>query len=250
MKLLLLSLSCLSVLISLSSVYGQSKAPEDLYDECVNVAGKSLCDFLFKNSTSTNKYTDVQSNYANSTNTVDLSNLTYSTYIDKDNGFSIDVPKNWLNVHHNSMFNTVTGFSPPDNYNAFVDVRIFPQGDYKSIKEVGDKEFKNGDTYTLLGYYRNKTTELSGKPAFRAIYLVTSTSTFAENLQGVEPEQYKGLYVGTLVPEKKSIYAIAYLANPADFDTYRPIFEKMIDSFKISGKGPVIQEDNSSSSKP
>ena len=26
----------------------ESENPEDLYDECVSVAGKSFCDFLFK----------------------------------------------------------------------------------------------------------------------------------------------------------------------------------------------------------
>jgi len=49
---------------------------------------------------------------------------------------------------------------------------------------------------------------------------------------------------------KDSIFAIAYFASGADFDKYRPVVEKMIDSFKISAKGPVIQEDNSSSSEP
>ena len=47
--------------------------------------------------------------------------------------------------------------------------------------------------------------------------------------------------VATMVPEKESIYAITYFAVPADFDNYRPVVEKMIDSFKIDGKGPVIQ---------
>jgi hypothetical protein len=69
---------------------------------------------------------------------------------------------------------------------------------------------------------------LSGKPAFRAVYLVTSTSSFAENLRGIEPQPLKGLYIGAIVPEKKSIYSIVYLTNPADFDTYRPIFEKWL----------------------
>jgi len=33
---------------TLSSQYGNDKNQEELYDECVGVAGKSLCDFLFK----------------------------------------------------------------------------------------------------------------------------------------------------------------------------------------------------------
>ena len=53
-----------------------------------------------------------------------------------------------------------------------------------------------------------------------------------------------------MVPEAESIYAIAYLADPPVFDKYLPVAEKMIDSFKISAKGPIIQEDNNSSSVP
>jgi hypothetical protein len=58
------------------------------------------------------------------------------------------------------------------------------------------------------------------------------------------------MMVATMVPEKESIYAIAYFAKSNDFDNYLPIVEKMIDSFKIYGKGTVIQADNSSSSVP
>jgi hypothetical protein len=58
------------------------------------------------------------------------------------------------------------------------------------------------------------------------------------------------MFIATLVPENKSYFAVACFAHPADFDYYRPAFEKMVDSFRIYGKGPIIQEDNSSSSLP
>lgn len=102
----------------------------------------------------------------------------------------------------------------------------------------------------MLAYYRNSTTELGGKPAFKAVYLVTTTTTFAQNLQGIQPEPVKALFIGTMVPEKKSIYAIGYFADPLVFDKYLPEVEKMVDSFQIYGKAPVIQEDNSSSISP
>jgi hypothetical protein len=66
----------------------------------------------------------------------------------------------------------------------------------------------------------------------------------------MKSEPAKGLYIGTMVPEKKSIYSVVYLADPLVFDKYLPEVEKMIDSFKIYGKEPIIQEDNSSSSVP
>jgi len=248
-KLLLLYSACAVALVSLGNAYGQYETPKGNYDDCVSVAGRSLCDFLFdKRSAQNVPQQDSQVRNPLPQNAItNASDPEHLIYNDNDHGFSIEVPKNWTYGYHNFQFNTVIGMEPPDNNNAYIDVRISPQGDYRSIKEMGDREFKNGDAYTLLGYYRNKTTELSGKPAIRAIYLVTTTNTIAQSIQGVEPQQYKGLFVGTLVPEKKSIYSIVYLANPADFDAYRPIFEKMVNSFKISGKGLVIQEDNSSS---
>jgi plastocyanin len=395
--LLLLSSSCLVALISLGSAYGQNENPKELYNECVGVANKSLCDFLFKRDgpNSTNNHTDVvrsnyterpltipegaavqgnphfdpntitinkgdkitvtnkdtlphtvtsgmgpndpnsanqfdtsvieaegtaniyttntnlgeypfhctihpymtgklvvtagaapivpttttpsQFNYTNRTNstsaiTLNISNVTtptriptinattspsvsnplnssYLTYKDNDLGFSIPYPSDWTIDNRNSQFSSVVGFSSPDG-TGHVDVRVFPKEDFKSIKEYGDKEFKNSRDITLLGYYRNSTTMLDGKPAFRAVYLTTYNPSLFENAFGYKSSISKGTLIGTMVPEKKSIYAVAYFADPPKFDTYRPVVEKMIDSFKIYGKGPVIQEDNSSSSNP
>jgi hypothetical protein len=91
---------------------------------------------------------------------------------------------------------------------------------------------------------------LDGKLAFRAVYLYTYNPNLFENALGYKSSISKAIFIGTMVPEKKSIYALVYLADPSVFDNNRDIFEKMIDSFKIHGKGPVIQEDNSSSSVP
>jgi len=241
----------LAVLFSLSYAHAQNdnNNPKSLYNECVSVSGKSLCDFLFKkDGANTNNYTDiVQSNYTDLTNSTDLSNLTYSTYNDNDLGFSIQHPSDWRIDTKQTQFNTVVGFYSPDNV-AEVDVRIFPKGDYKSIRDYGDKNFKQSNEQTLLAYYRNSSTLLSGKPAFKAIYLTTYNPSMFENAFGYKSSTSKAIMTGTMVLDKKSIYAIAYFANSADFDNYRPVVENMINSFKIYGKGPVIQEDNSSSS--
>jgi len=393
-KLSVLSSSCLVALISLGSAYGQNENPEELYNECVGVANKTLCDFLFKRdgANTTNNYTDVvqsnyterpltipegaavqgnphfdpntstinkgdkiivtnkdtlphtvtsgmgpndpnsvkqfdtsiiqaggtaiidtintnlgeypfhctvhpymtgklvvtadavpivpttassQFNYTNRTNstsamTLNISNVTtptivptinattspsisaplkssYLNYSDKDIGFTISYPSDWTIDKENTGSYSVAGFDSPGNVSsgkeANVDVRVFPSGDYKSIKDYGDKTFKESEDQTLLRYYRNSTTLLSGKPALKAIYLTTSNP----GLFGTSTTS-KAMMVATLVPEKKSIYAIVYYSNPQDFNNFRPAVEKMIDSFKISGKGPIIQEDNSSSS--
>jgi len=49
------------------------------------------------------------------------------------------------------------------------------------------------------------------------------------------------IMIESLGDRKETIYAITYFVVPADFDDYRPVVEKMIDSFKIDRKGPVIQ---------
>ena len=260
-KLLLLFSSCLAVLISLSNAYSQSDNQKELYDECVRTAGTSLCDFLFKrNTNNTNNLTDiVQSNYTEPTNSTSGSwntssplnssplNSTYSTYDDKDLGFTIQYPSDWTIDKTNSQHSTVASFDSPQK-DASVNIRIFPKGDFKSIKEYGDKNFKESEDQTLLGYYRNSSTLLSGKPAFRAIYLTTYKPSLFENAFGYQSSTSKAMFTATMVPEKKSIYALVYFSNPTNFDNNLPVIEKMIDSFKISGKGPIIQEDDSSSS--
>jgi hypothetical protein len=75
----------------------------------------------------------------------------------------------------------------------------------------------------------------------RAIYLTTYNSSITEKTHGDKSFISKEMTVATMVPEKESIYAITYFAVPGDFDDYRPVVEKMIDSFKIDRKGPVIQ---------
>jgi hypothetical protein len=93
-------------------------------------------------------------------------------------------------------------------------------------------------------------TKLSDRPAVRAIYLTTYNESITEKTYGNKSFTSKEMTVVTMVPERESIYAIAYFTNPNGFYNYLPIVEKMIDSFEIYGNGPVIQEDNSSSSAP
>jgi len=258
-KLLLFSSSCLAALLSLSDAYGGSNYSEELFDECVNVAGKSFCDSLFEKdgANSTNMKELTLSNNTDTTNSTmnwntsntpirSSANSSYLTYNDNDLGFSIQYPSDWGLYNPGSEFGSVIGFLPPLK-DGNVDVRIFAKGDYKSIKDFGDTFKESKDDYKLLKYYRNSSTTLSGNPAFRAIYLTTYNPSIIEETYGYKSSTSKGMMTGTLVPEKDSIYAIAYFSDSPNFDKYLPVIEKMIDSFKISGKGPVIQEDNSSS---
>jgi hypothetical protein len=55
--------------------------------------------------------------------------------------------------------------------------------------------------------------------------------------------------VATMVPEKESIFAIPYFGtNSPIFENHLPVVEKVVKSFQIYCKGPIIQEDNDISS--
>ncbi len=240
-KSLISCLFCLTLFLLLSNGYSQNNYSPELYDECERVAGKSFCDFLFRNDVSTinNLTSPTARTTANSTNS------TYLLYNDNDLGFRIKYPSDWTPYNDNDP-NFIIGFAAPEN-TATVDVRVLPKGKYGSLKEYGDL-FK--EETTLLAYYRNSSTLLSGKPAFKALYLTTTSPSILENAYGYEPTTSKALFIATMVPERESIYGVAYISIPSDFDFYRPVFEKMIGTFQIYAKGPVIQEDNSSSSVP
>ena len=186
---------------------------------------------------------------SDTSNSTYLSNYCPLSYNDKNLGFIIQYPLGWTIDQGDKEFNTVRRFVSAQN-DADVDVRIFPRGDYKSIDEYGGTFKESNNEYKLLNYYRNSSTTLSDRPAVRAIYLPTDNASITEKTYGNKSFTSKEMMVATMVPEKESIYAIAYFSNSANFDNYLPVIEKMIDSFKIYSKGPIIQEDNSSSSVP
>ena len=212
-------------------------AYEELYDNCLSFSPVRLCDFFFgKESTS------------NMSNSTYLSNYSALNYNDKDHGFSIQYPLGWTIRVKALGPNNIAIFDSP-NGNATVNIRVFPQSAYESLTDFGNT-FKKGEDNTLLAYYKNSTTLLDGKPAFKAIYLTTYNPSLFENEFGYKSSTSKAMFIATLVLEKKLYFAVACFAHPADFDYYRPVFEKMADSFQIYGKGPIIQKDNSSSSVP
>lgn len=167
----------------------------------------------------------------------------FTTFKDDDIGFSFTYPANWIVDNNNSQYHTIVRLDSPDMV-ANVNVRVFPQGDYKSLKDYGDREFKQDNSITLLEYYRNNTTLLSNKLAVKAIYLTTYTPSLIDQVQGYKSSTSKAMMIATLVPEKKSIFAVAYFADSSNFDKYIPSIESMIKSFKIEDKGPIIQEEN------
>ena len=193
---------------------------EQLYDQCLTFSPFQLCDFFFGKSTS---------NLSNSTL---LSNYSALTYNDKDHGFSIQYPLGWT-VRDKTLRPNFAIFDSP-NGNATVIIRVFPQSVYESLTDFGNT-FKKGEDNTLLAYYKNSTTLLDGKPAFKAIYLTSYNASLFENAFGNKSSTSKAMFIATLVPEKKSYFAVACFAHPADFDSRRPVFEKMADSFRING---------------
>ena len=192
-----------------------------------------------------------QGNLPENSMSSNLSNSTYRTYTDNDNGFSIQYPSDWISGFHNPEMGTVKAFSPGHGIDASVDVHVISKSNFNTIKEYGDRIKETvSDVGTLLSYYRNSSTLLNGKSAFKTVYITKTNPSFADNLKGIESQPVKSLLIATMIPEKNSIYSIGYNADPSIYDKYLPVVEKMIDSFQINNKGPVIQEDNSSSTPP
>jgi len=163
-------------------------------------------------------------------------------YEDKDVGFTIRHPSDWTVSEEDAQLGTVASFDAPNG--AYVSIRVSPQGNFKSIKDYGNSFKKSDDEHTLLAYYRNSTTLIDGKPAFKAIYLTTYDPSIYEKSLGYSSTTLKAMIVTTLVPEKKSIFAFIYFADPKDFDINRPVAEDMVKTFQIGNKGPVIQEED------
>ena len=215
-------------MLSLMSQDGNGlSAYEELYDKCLSISPSYLCDSFFGKKPT--------SNISNST---DLSNYSALTYNNKDYGFSIQYPLGWTIDEGDKEFNCVARFIPPQN-DAHVDIRIFPKGDYKSIDEYGETFKEGSNDYKLLNYYRNSSTTLSDRPAVGAIYLTTYNASIFEDTHDTHDTHDNKLFpskemmVATMVPERDSIYAIAYFTKPTDFQNHLPVIEKMIDSFKI-----------------
>jgi len=227
--------------LSLSQLRAQSgnesSVYEELYNNCLGFSLGNLCDFLFgKNSV------------VNVSNSTEMANYSALSYNDKNFGFIIRYPLGWIVDQDNKEFSIVR-FATPQN-DADVDIRIFPKGDYKTIEEYGNTFKHSNNQYKLLNYYKNSSTTLSDRQAIRAIYLTTFNASMTEKTYGNNSSNLKEMIVATMVPERESIYAIAYFAEPPDFDNYLPVVEKMIDSFQIYGKTSRLQEgiDNNASS--
>jgi hypothetical protein len=169
----------------------------------------------------------------------------FSIYEDKDIGFQIQYPSDWEFDTSSTAEYTVASFKPKGVAIA-IDVRIIPQGEYKSLKDYGDKAFKetNQTDSTLLSYYRNSTTTLGGQPAFKTIYLSTYTPSLYESFKGYTSYTSKALFTASFVEPKKSFFAIAYFAPPIIFSNYLPTIEHMIKSFQIDQLVPIIQEED------
>ena len=91
--------------------------------------------------------------------------------------FGMQNPLGWTVGQGDSEFNTVVRFVPAQS-EASVAIRILPKGDNKSIDEYGDTFEEAKNEYKLHKYYRNSSTTLSDRPAFRVIYLTTQNQSF------------------------------------------------------------------------
>jgi hypothetical protein len=167
---------------------------------------------ITSNTTSTATAPVLNSNEISVDDTEVAPSTDYLEYSDDDIGFRLKYPSDWETDTSNTEHSTVLSLKSP-NDDVSVNVRIFPKEGYKSIKDFGDKTFKESEDNTLLQYYRNSSTLLSGKPAIKVIYLTTYNPSIFENAYGYKSSTSKAMMTATVVPEKKSIFSLVYFAT-------------------------------------
>lgn len=176
--------------------------------------------------------------------TVDSNNLTqFTTYRDDDFGFEILYPSDW-EVNTKALDYAVVIFTPIEG-DMQVLVKVLPREKHESLKQFGDRTFKNNDDFTISEYYRNSNTTFAGLPAIKMIGTYHFNPNIFQQLRGEESFVKKTLYDISLVEKKDAFFGIAYFADDQPtFKEFLPTVQKMIDSVKITNLKPqIIEED-------
>jgi hypothetical protein len=161
--------------------------------------------------------------YAQNTNN-SLSIYQNSTY-----GISIKYPHNWSIIGSAGIQDTdvdiVTLLSPNQDDNAIVEVHQDKIGN--DTKDIGTYLSSTSSLYkNSLKDFKviesNTNSVLAGNKAYKLVYTYTTGDGF----------RMKDMEIGTMINNK--VYYIIYDGRESVFDTYTPIVQSMIDTFKIN----------------
>jgi hypothetical protein len=161
--------------------------------------------------------------YAQNTNN-SLSSYQNSTY-----GITIKYPHNWSIIGSAGIQDTdvdiVTLLSPNQDDNAIVEVHQDKIGN--DTKDIGTYLSSTSSLYkNSLKDFKviesNTNSVLAGNKAYKLVYTYTTGDGF----------RMKDMEIGTMINNK--VYYIIYDGRESVFDTYTPIVQSMIDTFKIN----------------
>ena len=147
------------------------------------------------------------------------------TYSDPTAGIKIQYPSIWV-ASSNALENfddLVAFYSPLENitdpFNAKVTISAIPFLQNISLNEYTNltlTSFNQSEDSILL---ENASDVLSGYPAHKAIYALSSVPAFVT------------MEAWTVIGNK--LYLVTYRAEPLEFDFYFPAVEQMLDSFEV-----------------
>jgi hypothetical protein len=171
-------------------------------------------------------------------NTVNSTAIEFRSYQEDNFGFEILFPSDW-NVTTKNLKKSFVMFTSPDEK-----VRVLLGGlqrvDDETLKEFGDRYFKNRDNILITEYYRNPNTTLAGFPAVKMVGSIDYPSSI---LEGAHTNYV--MYNNCLLENRDIVFETLYASREySAFNEYRPLAEKMIASIKLVDKPPIIEEED------
>ncbi len=159
-------------------------------------------------------------------------------YFNSDYNVTMKYPSTWsvneTDLTPEDRINLIAEFVSPfetfnDTYIEYVQINrddgIFYEADLNEyLQEAINAYVDSTNNFTLIESSTSET--LSGQPA----YSLTYTQTLSDE-DGQQPIMLKNFETGILV--NNTAYYIAYIGHEDRFDTYMPIIEQMINSFKL-----------------
>lgn len=136
-------------------------------------------------------------------------------------GVRISYPSNWARVEQGLKGKTIVAFKSPkegpsDIVADNVSIALFDvpkvELDYFLNGVLNNLKMKNHD----ISVIESTPTKLAGKDAHKVVYYLNGKKNMT-----------------TITRKKNKVYQVTYVAEPAKYDVYLPIVQKMMDSFEI-----------------
>jgi hypothetical protein len=166
---------------------------------------------------------------ANVTSTSTIPDGGFLIYENSEYGFKIRYPADWnaekgVGLYPNSRYIDVVRFSPSDSEYESVAVILDPDRvtTIPDLLRDSTNEYYNHDTLKNAKVIESSTDSiLAGNQAYELVFTASDNIT-----------EYKNKEVGTSVGGKA--YYISYFSDPANYDKYLPLAERMFDSFELT----------------